>query len=1345
MSSFISSFVAYFFRRGWSLFFLLACTDVARAGSYGTQAFTFATGTKNLGDSSVIASNDGTASVQANALRLTANGVGDTTASFKLPDLDAGKGISGFDVTFKLRLFTSGTPADGFALNFGSLPADNGRGESGFTMQNGLSIAWDTYNNGNDVPSIEIFANGISVGNFAQTFSFDGAYRTVSLHWDSGGLDVTYNGVKICSDLPTPGFIPSPGNRFGFSARTGGSTEDVYLDDLLVATVPLAPTETGGPVISEFVADNGGSYEDEDDDTSDWIEIYNGQNTSVNLNGWTLTHLQGANLSWTFPSVTLGAYQYLVVFASGKNRVNATLPLHTNFTLPKEGGYLALVKPGGTVIASQFNYAAQESDVSYGESGSDRRTGYIYPATPGTKNSATVSAGPPAEEVVFSREGGLISGTVSLEIATPVTPGAVVRYTLNNTEPSEASAAYAAPFSISNTATVRARVFAANRLPGPVGSRTFLRIDTSLTNYNNSGQPFSTNLPIVVLDSFGSPIDTFTGVNDRGGRLTYGVVIPPDPVTGRATITGLPQYQGRSGTNVRGESSAGFPQRQYAWEIWNNEDQDKSVSILGLPAQSDWVLYAPWSEKTLMRDVLVFGTMRKLRGDYMASRTQFVEVFFNQAGGNSLGYSTSYRGVYVLKEKIKIDKDRVDIATVGTLATQEPAITGGYIFRKDKPDPDSNEWTTTAPYNILLQTYDPGVLPAPQLSYLQNYLNSFQAALAGGNFTHPTLGYANYIEPDTFIDAQWFAEWTKQVDGYIYSTYFHKDRGKKLRAGPIWDFNIAVGNADYGTGNTPTGWLYDVANGVGQLWYPRLHQDASYRLRHWDRFWEMRRGVLATNVILGEIDRNAAILLNGSTTPVTNSMPTLPPSQENAVRRHYRKYPRLGQYDWPNPPGTGSRIYYNSNGNATTGEVDYMKNWLQTRLAWLDDQNRVGSVIYRPPVFNHYGGNVAPGFQWTAASHTGVPPTGTTYASGTIYYTVDNSDPRAAGGGISASAKAYTGAVSLTNSTILKARLHNSGAWSPLSRALFVVDAVAANASNLVVSEIHYQPQGPSASEAGAGFVSGNEFEFVELLNVSDRNVDLSGVTVADGIEFNFANADPATLSLPPGGRVVLVGSPSAFLLRYGNNPTVKIAGTFSGNLSNSGEQLTVRAADQTLIAQFTWGDGEPWPVAADGAGYSLVLDKRIANPAYSNGASWRASAAIGGGPGLSDGTPFAGTPEADTDRDGHSDLLEYAMGSDRANPASLYKPAAAVAPYTVDGVAGDYFRFQYRRNLAADGCTYTVFLSDDAMNWKSDASAVTYVESVHNGDGTATVTYRSTRPCNSVPGRMFMRLQVAP
>ncbi|MFN0129403.1 MAG: lectin-like domain-containing protein, partial [Verrucomicrobiales bacterium] len=247
----------------------LAWPWAAWAGRYpgaGVQAFTSAGPITNLGDGTVMASsNNGSdgnpaAVVLANALRLTQSGTGNTLSSFKLPDLDSGRSVQSWDVSLKVRMTAAGPPADGWSLNLGPIPAGTGTGEGGFVMSQGLTIAFDTYDNGSDAPSIEVFANGISVGNFPQPFSFDTTFRPLVIHWDSAGLDLTYTvsgtPVVVCTNLPTPGYVPAAGHTCAFSARTGGATQDTMIDDLLVSTVPLSSLETGGPVISEFGADN---------------------------------------------------------------------------------------------------------------------------------------------------------------------------------------------------------------------------------------------------------------------------------------------------------------------------------------------------------------------------------------------------------------------------------------------------------------------------------------------------------------------------------------------------------------------------------------------------------------------------------------------------------------------------------------------------------------------------------------------------------------------------------------------------------------------------------------------------------------------------------------------------------------------------------------------------------------------------------------------------------------------------------------------------------------------------------------------------------------------------------
>jgi hypothetical protein len=168
--------------------------------------------------------------------------------------------------------------------------------------------------------------------------------------------------------------------------------------------------------------------------------------------------------------------------------------------------------------------------------------------------------------------------------------------------------------------------------------------------------------------------------------------------------------------------------------------------------------------------------------------------------------------------------------------------------------------------------------------------------------------------------------------------------------------------------------------------------------------------------------------------------------------------------------------------------------------------------------------------------------------------------------------------------------------------------------------------------------------------------------------------------------------------------------------------------------------------VDSDGPGYSLVLNNPAAGVNYALGSNWRSSAQIGGTPGLANATVFTGSPTGDTDADGLMDYLEYATASNWNNPASRNLPVVSFAPFVVMGVTDNYLRFDYRRNLAADGVNYTVQLSENLNNtWLSDASAITYVSTHNNGDGTATVTYRSTQPYGPGHPQVFMRLQVSP
>ncbi len=205
----------------------------------------------------------------------------------------------------------------------------------------------------------------------------------------------------------------------------------------------------------------------------------------------------------------------------------------------------------------------------------------------------------------------------------------------------------------------------------------------------------------------------------------------------------------------------------------------------------------------------------------------------------------------------------------------------------------------------------------------------------------------------------------------------------------------------------------------------------------------------------------------------------------------------------------------------------------------------------------------------------------------------------------------------LTDNALLKTRAFLNGEWSPLSQAQFILGE-----TTLAVSEINYNPAPPTAAEISAGFTNANEFEFIELINTGARNVNLAGVAFNQGITFDF-NASPVQV-LSPGERVVIVGNLPAFLLRYGGTLPggTKIAGTYSGNLSNGGEGLTIVDGLGGVVQSFSYDDD--WYGNTDGVGFTLNIRDTQADPAtWGQRGSWRPSSFLLGTPGSAD--TFAG------------------------------------------------------------------------------------------------------------------------
>jgi len=419
--------------------------------------------------------------------------------------------------------------------------------------------------------------------------------------------------------------------------------------------------------------------------------------------------------------------------------------------------------------------------------------------------------------------------------------------------------------------------------------------------------PFtSSNLPIVIIDANNQSIPDEP-------KIQVGMKIIDNGYGNMNNVNDVPNmYNNLVGIERRGSSSGGFPQKSYGFETRDINGTVKDTVIMGMSNEHDWILYAPYDDKTCMRNILTYELANEM-GHY-ASGTKLCELIIDG----------QYQGIYVMMEKIKRDGGRVDIAKLQPTDIAGDAVTGGYIFKIDKTTGNNNDgWTSNYPSAVgnqinFLYHYPSSINIVPQQeTYIQEYVDSFETALAGPNFTNPTLGYRNFTVPETFIDFLILNEISKNVDGYRLSTYIHKEKdsnGGKLRMGPMWDFNLAWWNADYCAGDVSTGWAYefgDVCGGDGYqipTWWERMLEDPWFQDELKCRWTTLRQGMLSNTELYAKIDSVATYL-------------------DQAKDRHFEQWPILGVYTWPNPsplPQTYAE------------EIIAIKAWINSRMGWLD-------------------------------------------------------------------------------------------------------------------------------------------------------------------------------------------------------------------------------------------------------------------------------------------------------------------------------------------------------------------------------------------------------------------------
>lgn len=414
----------------------------------------------------------------------------------------------------------------------------------------------------------------------------------------------------------------------------------------------------------------------------------------------------------------------------------------------------------------------------------------------------------------------------------------------------------------------------------------------------------SSNLPLIVINTAGQTIADEPKITADMGIIYNGPGV-------RNNITDpFNQYNGKIGIEIRGQSSQLFPMKSYSIELRDNAGNSVDRSLFNLPKESDWVLYAPYNDKTLMHNFLAY-TMAREMGQW-AANCRYVELMING----------DYRGIYILMEKIKRGSGRVNITKMAATDIAGDPVTGGYIISIDK---QADAWYSRysplfgnngqrIQYSYVYPKIT-SIMPEQQ-SWIRSFTDSMENAFNGVKFQDKQEGWRRFADENSFIDFFIINEISRNVDGYRLSTYMYKERmsrGGKMMAGPVWDFDLAFHNANYCSGSDSTGWAWKFNETCPQdywqvpFWWYQLEKDTAFQANLRCRWKQLRANSLSDARITTLID----------------SVVTL---TAEARQRHFQRWPVLGTYVWPNPepiPAT-----YNE-------EITVLKNWVQHRISWI--------------------------------------------------------------------------------------------------------------------------------------------------------------------------------------------------------------------------------------------------------------------------------------------------------------------------------------------------------------------------------------------------------------------------
>lgn len=512
-------------------------------------------------------------------------------------------------------------------------------------------------------------------------------------------------------------------------------------------------------------------------------------------------------------------------------------------------------------------------------------------------------------DVEFSEPSKTFKDSLSVKMSTKVSD-AQIRYTIDGLLPTSSSTLYDGnSITIKQTTQLRAAAFVNGSLSGKYSTAIYVA-----RNFD-----YTSEIPIIIMDGYGKgvPPDKYNFID-----LAFMVF---EPVNGVASISNPPTLVTRAGYHLRGQSSMMmFAQRPYRIELWDNYDKDVDLPVMGMPSSSDWALISVCTDNTLIRNVFAFE-LGKAAG-LATVQYGFAEVFVNQENG--IVEKADYEGIYNLIQPIKNRKGTLDLKQLKPEDTDPDKLSGGYIFKFDQMVNDQGmiklqcKRTSSTCYSDL-ELVDPPEPNQQQIDWITNYIQEFHDAL----HTQPVGDWKKYVDMNSFVNNNVLNEITRNVDGWVKSHYMYKDRGMPITAGPVWDYNFAMGNFTEGNmmggggwgggggSSKKTGWhILDNRAGSGD-WHNVMWKQPEFQSAFKSRYQELRNGNLSNEGIEKIIDN--------LTKPL-----------KNVAHRNFEAYPMGDCYleggMW------GSMFKQTITDSTWEGQVDSLRVWIRNRLKTLD-------------------------------------------------------------------------------------------------------------------------------------------------------------------------------------------------------------------------------------------------------------------------------------------------------------------------------------------------------------------------------------------------------------------------